>query len=119
MALKSRWNRPRQELFLAVKGRVYDRIEATFREATASHQDDPLAAIGTAYRALFTGRDELLLVLHSFPSAGDPQVQGWAARATPRSTVTARNSQGPMRSRCAALFRGRDTADRRCGARYG
>jgi AcrR family transcriptional regulator len=75
MALKSQWNLPRRELFLAVMGRVYDRIAATFREAATAYPDGPLAAIGTAYRALLTGRDELLLLLQSFAAAGDPQVQ--------------------------------------------
>jgi AcrR family transcriptional regulator len=65
----------KKELFLAVVERVYDRIEATFREAAASRPDDPLAAMGSAYRALLTGRDELLLLLQSFAAAGDPQVQ--------------------------------------------
>src|ERR671934_2364538 len=65
----------KKELFLAVVARVYDRIAATFREAAASRPDDPLAAMGAAYRALLTGRDELLLLLQSFAAAGDPQVQ--------------------------------------------
>jgi hypothetical protein len=56
-------------------GWVYDRIEATLREADTSHPDDPLAEMGTAYRSRLTGRDELLPMQQSFAVAGDPQVQ--------------------------------------------
>jgi hypothetical protein len=75
MALKSTWLLPRMATVFGTK-RVYDRIEVTFRAAAATHPDDPLAAMGAGYRALLTGRDELLLLLpQSFAAAGDPQVQ--------------------------------------------
>ena len=69
----------KKALFLAATGQVYDRISARFRCAAAENPDDPLSAIGAAYRDLLHERSDLLMLLHGFAAADDPDI-GTAVR---------------------------------------
>jgi AcrR family transcriptional regulator len=61
-------------LFLATSDLVYDRISERFRLAAADRPADPLDAMAEAYSAMLGERDDLLLLLHGFAAAADPQV---------------------------------------------
>ena len=61
-------------LFLATTDHVYDRISERFRLAAAQRPEDPLDAMAEAYKAMLGERDDLLVLLHGFAAAGDPQV---------------------------------------------
>jgi AcrR family transcriptional regulator len=69
----------KQELFLAVLDRCFDRIERRFRDAVAEvPADDPAArleAMGNAYGELLVDRELLLLQLQGYAAAGDEQVR--------------------------------------------
>jgi AcrR family transcriptional regulator len=64
------------DLFLATVSLLYERIEQSFRHA-ADGLDGPeaLAAMADAYHDLLEERDLLMVELHSFAAASDPQVQ--------------------------------------------
>ena len=61
-------------LFLATTDHVYDRVSERFRRAAAQQPGDPLNAMAEAYRAMLGERDDLLILLHGFAAAGDPQI---------------------------------------------
>jgi AcrR family transcriptional regulator len=65
----------KRELFIAATHRAFDRMEETFSDAVARGGDDPILALGEAYRLLL--RDDpatLRLHMHALAVAGDPQV---------------------------------------------
>ena len=61
-------------LFLAATEHVYDRISERFRRAAAQQPEDPLNAMAEAYTEMLGERDDLLVLLHGFAAAGDPQI---------------------------------------------
>ena len=61
-------------LFLATSDHVYDRISERFRFAAAARPSDPLDAMAEAYNEMLGERDDLLVLLHGFAAAADPQV---------------------------------------------
>lgn len=65
----------KQALFLAALGRVCDRIEQIFTEAARSAGDEePLDALGHAYKVFLTEGDLLQLLLHGFAAARMPEI---------------------------------------------
>lgn len=65
----------KQRLFLAAVGQVCDRIEEVFTEAaTAAGPGAPLDALSEAYDRFLTDRSLLLVLLHAFAAAGDPEI---------------------------------------------
>lgn len=69
------------ELFLACHVLVTDRIRAAFVQAArgAGSPHDAFRAMGAAYRALITQRDDVLFQLQAFASAGaSPEIQSRA-----------------------------------------
>lgn len=65
----------KKELFIAAVERVYAIISDGFRRAADAHPDDVLEQLGRSYSVLLTRRDELLILLHSFAAAEDPDVR--------------------------------------------
>ncbi|WP_040790292.1 TetR/AcrR family transcriptional regulator [Nocardia paucivorans] len=65
----------KQALFLAALGRVCDRIEQVFTEASQSAGDaEPLDALGHAYEVFLAEGDLLRLLLHGFAAARVPEI---------------------------------------------
>lgn len=64
----------KKDLFLAATGRVYDRILELFREGARRHPEDPIWGMGDSFRELLERREELLVVVHGFAAAGDPEI---------------------------------------------
>lgn len=64
----------KRDLFLAATGRVYDRVLALFREGAEAHPEDPLRGMGAAFGELLDSREELLVMIHGFAAAEDPQI---------------------------------------------
>jgi AcrR family transcriptional regulator len=65
----------KRELFIAAMDGAFDRIEGAFADAVARGDDDPILALGEAYRLLL--RDDLAalrLHMHALAVAGDPEV---------------------------------------------
>jgi AcrR family transcriptional regulator len=62
----------KQELFLAALKHATDRIEQTFREATARRAD--LASLGAAYDGLLAERELITILLHGFAAGSDPAI---------------------------------------------
>jgi AcrR family transcriptional regulator len=68
----------KKDLFIAASSRVYERVEAGFREAAdrVSARGLPmLHAMGEAYKGLLNNREELLMLLQTFAACDDPDVQ--------------------------------------------
>ena len=65
----------KKELFLAAVVRGFQRVHEAFRLAVEQHPDEPLEAMGNAYRDLLQHREELLLQLQSYAACGDPDVE--------------------------------------------
>jgi AcrR family transcriptional regulator len=65
----------KKELFLAAAARGFDRVRDTFRLAAERHPDQPLEAMGDAYKGLLQHREELLLQLQSYAACSDPDVK--------------------------------------------
>lgn len=65
----------KKDLFLAAVERDFDRVDAAFRRAVESEPETVLQAMGKAYMALLTHREELLLQMHSYAACGDPDVR--------------------------------------------
>ncbi|WP_280397523.1 TetR/AcrR family transcriptional regulator [Nocardia carnea] len=65
----------KQRLFLAAVGKVSDRIEEVFTGAAAGADPaEPLGALSEAYEQFLAERDLLLVLLHAFAAAGDPDI---------------------------------------------
>lgn len=64
----------KKDLFLAATERVYDRILDLFREGVRTHPEAPIWGMGASFRELLERRDELLVVIHGFAAAGDPEI---------------------------------------------
>lgn len=65
----------KRELFVAAMDGAFDRMEETFADAVARDDDDPILALGEAYRVLL--RDDpaaLRLHMHALAVAGDSEV---------------------------------------------
>ncbi len=62
----------KQQLFLAATQRVCDRIEQAFRAAAGQRAD--LASLAAGYDALLAERELLVVLLHGFAAAGDPEI---------------------------------------------
>ncbi|MDX6665876.1 MAG: hypothetical protein QOG68_2082, partial [Solirubrobacteraceae bacterium] len=74
----------KSELAVAVVERCHDRIFRAFAEAAATAKvagEDPLHAMGLAYRELLADRSLVLLQLHSHASAADDPALRDAAQA--------------------------------------
>jgi AcrR family transcriptional regulator len=69
----------KRELFLAVLGTCFDRIERRFRDAVADvpagDAEARLKAIGNSYGELLADRELLLLQLQGYAAAGDEEVR--------------------------------------------
>ena len=61
-------------LFLEVSRLAYQRIEGRFDAAARSRAEDPLTAMGEAYSELLRERGQLLVLLHGFAAADDPDL---------------------------------------------
>jgi AcrR family transcriptional regulator len=69
--------RTKQELFLAVVRRCFDRTLDTFREAAGDRTGtEALHAMGNAYAGLLRDRTRLLLQLQAYVACQDPEVRG-------------------------------------------
>ncbi|SRR4028119_454364 len=64
----------KRDLFLAATGRVYDRVLGLFREGAEAHPEDPMRGMGAAFRELLDSREELLVMIHGFAAAEDPEI---------------------------------------------
>ena len=64
----------KKELFLACIDRCFERTLAAFRVA-AEGEDDPLPAMGHAYRELLGDRDLLLLQLQTYAAVAEPEIR--------------------------------------------
>jgi AcrR family transcriptional regulator len=65
----------KRDLFIAAMDRAFDRMEEAFTDAVEHLDDDPILALGEAYRLLL--RDDsaaLRLHMHALAVAGDPEV---------------------------------------------
>ncbi len=65
----------KNDLFLATVNRVCDHIMAAFDQAAADGQGTILERMGLAYTMLMRNRDDLLVLLHGFAAAADPEVR--------------------------------------------
>jgi AcrR family transcriptional regulator len=66
----------KKELFIAAINRVYDDTLAAFRVGLTQHADQsPLDAMGGAFEAMVTSREELLMLLQSVASTADAEVR--------------------------------------------
>lgn len=65
----------KKELFIASVELVCDRILAAFQDALLTEAGSPLEAMGCAYEALLSERDELLVLLHGFAGGADEDVR--------------------------------------------
>jgi AcrR family transcriptional regulator len=65
----------KKELFLAAVERGFSRVRDAFRLAAEQHPDQPLQAMGEAYKGLLQHREELLLQLQSYAACSDPDVE--------------------------------------------
>ncbi|NKY58597.1 TetR/AcrR family transcriptional regulator [Nocardia flavorosea] len=65
----------KQRLFLAAVDQVCDRIEEAFTDAAeAAGPDAALDALSQGYHRLLTDRSLLLVLLHAFAAAGNPDI---------------------------------------------
>lgn len=64
----------KKELFLAANGRAHDRVRGLLDEGARAHPEDPIWGMGASFRELLERRDELLVLIHGFTAAGDPQI---------------------------------------------
>jgi AcrR family transcriptional regulator len=64
----------KKALFIEVSRLVYERIEGRFAAAAAASPEDPLTAMGEAYSGLLREREQLLVLLHGFAAADDPEL---------------------------------------------
>lgn len=64
----------KKDLFLAATERVYDRVLELLREGARSYPEDPIWGMGDSFRELLERREELLMVIHGFAAAGDPDI---------------------------------------------
>ncbi len=64
----------KKALFMEVSQHVYERIEGRFTAAAVESPDDPLRAMGDAYSELLREREQLLVLLHGFAAADDPEL---------------------------------------------
>lgn len=65
----------KQRLFLATVGQVCDRIEEVFTEAAAGGRPDaPFDALSAAYDRVLADHSLLLVLMHAFAAAGDPEI---------------------------------------------
>jgi len=45
-----------------------------FREGAEAHPEDPMRGMGAAFRELLDSREELLVMIHGFAAAEDPEI---------------------------------------------
>lgn len=64
----------KKDLFLAVTGRVYDLVRDLFEKGARAHPEDPIWGMGASFRELLERREELLVLIHGFAAAGDPEI---------------------------------------------
>ncbi len=64
----------KKALFIEVTRLVYERIELRFDAAAKADAEDPLTAMGEAYSELLREREQLLVLLHGFAAADDPDL---------------------------------------------
>ncbi len=67
-------------LFLAAVERNFDRVSQTFRLAAESNPQNPLMAMGLAYKALLTRREDLLLQMQAYVACVDPEIRAVVRR---------------------------------------
>ena len=64
----------KKELFLAATDHVYDLVLDLFKKGAEDHPEDPLWGMGAAFRKLLERRKELLVMIHGFAAAEDPEI---------------------------------------------
>lgn len=64
----------KKDLFLAANGRVHDRVRDLLEEGARAHPEDRIWGMGASFRELLERRDELLVLIHGFAAAGDPEI---------------------------------------------
>ena len=67
----------KKALFIACQERASERIRSAFQEAArgATSLEDRTERMGEAYKRLLDDRDHLLMQLHGFAAAGDPEIR--------------------------------------------
>ena len=65
----------KKDLFIAAALRVCERIQRAFGEAAKAHPENPLEAMGHAYKPLLSSRAELLVLLHAFAASEDTEIR--------------------------------------------
>jgi len=91
-------------LFVATTDHVYDRICERFRQAAARRPDDPLDAMAEAYVAMLGERHDLLVLLHGFAAADDPQVGSVVRSRYTDLYVQVRSASGASDERMRAFW---------------
>ena len=92
-------------LFLAAVERGFDRVEETFRSATAdAAEDDRLRAMGEAYGALLSDRSLLLMQLQGYAACGDDEVRDIVRRRYAELYALVRELSGADREELAQFF---------------
>lgn len=70
----------KKELFLAAIGSGFDAVISLFDQAAGDLQgQEALAAIGLSYASYLVNTDLLLLQLHAYAAAGDPEIRAYVA----------------------------------------
>ncbi len=64
----------KKDLFVAATEHVYDLVLDLFRQGAEGHREDPLWGMGDAFGDLLERREELLVMIHGFAAAGDPEI---------------------------------------------
>ncbi len=95
----------KRELFIAAMDRAFDRMEAAFTDAVERGGEDPILALGEAYRLLL--RDDpasLRLHMHALGVAGDPDVGEEVTRRYAALLDTMRELSGAPEDRVRTCF---------------
>lgn len=94
----------KKKLFITAIELVCDRIREAFEMALAERPGQALEAMGCAYEALLSQRDELLVLLHGFAGAADEDVRN-AVHARYREIVRfVREASGASDSEIQGFF---------------
>lgn len=95
----------KRELFFAAMDRAFGRMEQTFTDAVRRDDDDPILALGEAYRLLL--RDDpaaLRLHMHALAVAGDRDVGEAVTRRYVRLLERMRELSGAPEDRVRTCF---------------
>jgi AcrR family transcriptional regulator len=94
----------KKELFIAAAGRVCERIERAFGEAVKGDPENPLKAMGRAYKPLLASRAELLVLLHAFAASEDNDIRSAVAARYAKVWDFVARSSGATRERVRDFF---------------